>query len=153
VHALGFPFALLISLGGMIFNRVFETFPALRVAFLEGGAAWLLMAAERFSESFGATPSLSNLVLDLPDGTSVRDYMSELMGSGRMVVGCEGGEHHLVTAMEYFGCAPFMYSSDFPHEVNVESCKHELHEMDELPIDEASKALIRGGTARQFYRL
>ena len=153
VHALGFPFGLLISLGGMMFNRVFETFPALRVAFLEGGAAWLLMAAERFSESFGATPSLSNLVLDLPDGTSVRDYMSELMGSGRVVVGCEGGEHHLVTAMDYFDCAPFMYSSDFPHEVNIESCKHELHEMDELPVDEASKALIRGGTARQFYRL
>ena len=58
-----------------------------------------------------------------------------------------------MTAMEYFDCAPFMYSSDFPHEVNIESCKHELHEMDELPIDEASKALIRGGTARQFYRL
>src|SRR5262249_51987282 len=53
-HALGFPFALLITLGGLLFNSVFERFPGLRVACLEGGAAWTLMAAERFSESYGA---------------------------------------------------------------------------------------------------
>ena len=52
IHALGFPFGLLISLGGMISNGVFEKFPGLRVAFLEGGSAWILMAAERFGESF-----------------------------------------------------------------------------------------------------
>ena len=41
------------------------------------------------------------------------------------MAGCEGGEHHLATTIDYFGCTPFMYSSDFPHEVNIESCKHE----------------------------
>jgi predicted TIM-barrel fold metal-dependent hydrolase len=153
IHALGFPFGLLISLGGMLFNNVFERFPGLRVAFLEGGAAWILMAAERFSESFGATPSLWSDALHLPEGTSVRHYLSDLMKAGRIVIGCEGGEHHLVTAMEYFGCAPFMYSSDFPHEVNVKSCLHELEELNELPIDAESRGLLRGGTARKFYKL
>jgi predicted TIM-barrel fold metal-dependent hydrolase len=153
VHALGFPFGLLISLGGMLQNNVFERFPGLRVAFLEGGAAWILMAAERFSESFGATPSVADGVLHLPEGTSVRKYMAQLMQEGRIVIGCEGGEHHLVTAIDYFGCTPFMYSSDFPHEVNVKSCLHELEELNELPVDQTSRDLLRGGVARKFYKI
>lgn len=153
VHALGFPFGLLISLAGMLFNNVFERFPGLRVAFLEGGAAWILMAAERFSESFGAIPPLSDGVLQLDEDESVRDYLAKLMKQGRLVIGCEGGEHQLVTAIDYFGCSPFMYSSDFPHEVNIESCLHELEELDELPITQDAKKLMRGGTARAFYRL
>jgi predicted TIM-barrel fold metal-dependent hydrolase len=153
VHALGFPFSLLISLGGMLFNNVFERFPGLRVAYLEGGAAWILMAAERFSESYGATGALADNVLKLNEGTSVKDYLSELMKADRLVIGCEGGEHHLVTAMEYFGCAPFMYSSDFPHEVNIKSCLHELEELNELPVSDEAKQLLRGGVARKFYKL
>jgi predicted TIM-barrel fold metal-dependent hydrolase len=153
VHALGFPFGLLISLGGMLFNKVFERFPRLRVAFLEGGAAWTLMAAERFSESYASTGSLADRVLQLKEGTSVRDYMAELMHEGRLVIGCEGGEHHLATAIDYFGSAAFMYSSDFPHEVGIASCKHELEELDELEITDEAKAIMRGGLARAFYKL
>ena len=68
---MGFPFGLLRALGGMVFNNVFETFPGLRVAFLEGGAAWLLMAAERFSESYGGIrPMATEHDLQLPDGMS-----------------------------------------------------------------------------------
>ena len=153
VHALGFPFGNLISLGGMLFNRVFDLFPGLRVAYLEGGVAWTLMAAERFSESFGAsTPVASERILKLKPGTSVADYIRDLMQSGRMVIGIEGGEQELARAIEFFDCAAFMYSSDFPHEVNIESCKHELEELEELPIKDEDKALLRGGTARKFYK-
>ena len=83
----------------------------------------------------------------------MRDYLAELMHEGRLVIGCEGGEHQLATAIEYFGCAAFMYSSDFPHEVNVESCKHELEELDELEISDEDKQALRGGVARKFYKL
>ena len=152
-HALGFPVSLLICLGGMLFNGVFERFPGLRAAYLEGGAAWILLAAERFSESFvGAPPVESDRILDLPDGMSVKDYLSGLMKADRVVLGCEGGEHQLANAIEYFDCTPFMYSSDFPHEVNVETCRHELAELQELPISEEAKRLLRGGTARKFYK-
>jgi predicted TIM-barrel fold metal-dependent hydrolase len=154
VHALGHPFSLLVNFAGMLFNRVFELFPQLRIAYLEGGAAWTLLAAERFSESYGALrPSPASRVLQLADGVSVKDYMVELLKSDRLVFGCEGGEHHLETAINYFECAPFMYSSDFPHEVSAESCMEELEELDELDIDEAHKARLRGGTAARFYRL
>jgi hypothetical protein len=153
VHALGFPFSLLITLANMVFNNVYERFPGLRTAYLEGGAAWILLAAERFSESYGAIRPLASKVLQLPDETSVRKYLTKLMKEDRLVIGCEGAEHHLVTAMDYFDCAPFMYSSDFPHEVNIKSCLHELEELDELEVDTESRALLRGGTARKFYKL
>ncbi len=152
-HSLGFPFGLLISLAGMIFNNVYERFPGLRTAYLEGGAAWTLLAAERFTESYGAIRPLNPNVLQLKEGTSVRDYMADLMHQGRLVIGCEGGEHQLTNAIEYFGCASFMYSSDYPHEVDVASCKHELEALNELEISDEDKKLLRGGTARKFYKL
>jgi len=83
----------------------------------------------------------------------VRRYLMQLMKSGRIALGCEGGEHQLTTAINYFECEPFMYSSDFPHEVNVKSCLHELEELNELPVSDEARALLRGGTARKFYKL
>jgi predicted TIM-barrel fold metal-dependent hydrolase len=155
VHAIGHPLSLLISLGGLLFNGVFERYPKLRMAFLEGGSAWTLLAAERFSESYGAIrpAEWSEWTLKLPAGKRVRDYMTELMQADRLVIGCEGGEDFLEVAIDYFGYAPFMYSSDFPHEVDIESCQHELEELDELKISEDAKNRLRGGTARTFYRL
>jgi predicted TIM-barrel fold metal-dependent hydrolase len=154
VHAIGHPLGLLISLGGILFNGVFDRFPTLRLAFLEGGSAWLLLASERFSESFKSIrPADESRTLKLKDGTSVKHYLRELLQTDRLVVGCEGGEDFLEVAVDFFGCAPFMYSSDFPHEVDVDSCKHELEEMGELKVSDEAKDLIRGGTARKFYRL
>jgi predicted TIM-barrel fold metal-dependent hydrolase len=154
VHAIGHPLSQMVSLAGMLFNRVFDLFPNLRVAFLEGGAAWILMASERFSESFRAIPPADpSISLQLHHGQRVRDYLVELMQGGRLVLGCEGGEDFLVTAIDHFGCMPFMYSSDFPHEVDVASCRHEVDELDRLAISDADKRLLRGDTARRFYRL
>ena len=119
-----------------------------------GGSAWTLLAAERFSESFRAfQPAEMIRTLQLEKGKLVKHYMTELLQAERLVVGCEGGEDFLEVAIEYFGCAPFMYSSDFPHEVDVESCKHELDELSELKISDKAKDRLRGGTARTFYRI
>jgi predicted TIM-barrel fold metal-dependent hydrolase len=52
------------------------------------------------------------------------------------------------------GPEPFMYSSDFPHEVNSETCKKELGELlknDEL--SEKDKESILHGNAVEFYGL
>jgi predicted TIM-barrel fold metal-dependent hydrolase len=154
VHALGHPFSLLRALGAMLCNGVFERFPRLRVAYLEGGAAWTLLAAERLSESFAAMPPPeSNRLLSLPAGRTLGDHLAGLVQSHRVVFGCEGGEEQLEHAIARFGGVPFMYSSDFPHEVSVDSCAHELGELDELPVALEAKALLRGGTASRFYRL
>jgi predicted TIM-barrel fold metal-dependent hydrolase len=155
VHALGHPVGLLISLAGLVFNGVFDRFPRLRMALLEGGSAWLLLAAERFSESYSAIHPAqeSEWTFRLRDHRRVRDYLTELLQSGRLVSGCEGGEDFLEVAVDYFDCSPFMYSSDFPHEVDVESCKHELEELAELKIPDEARAEICGGTARRFYKI
>jgi predicted TIM-barrel fold metal-dependent hydrolase len=154
LHALGHPFTLLRALAGMVSNRVFDRFPGLRVAYLEGGAAWTLVADERLSESFAALPSAgTDRVLRLAAGRSMGSYLRDLVQGGRVVFGCEGGEPQLATAIEHFAATPFMFSSDFPHEVSAASCLHELDELDELGIGQESKNLLRGGTARAFYRL
>jgi predicted TIM-barrel fold metal-dependent hydrolase len=153
-HALGHPIAQLKALAGMIFNGVFEQFPGLRIGYLEAGAGWILMAGERFTESYKFLPPLpSDRLLMLPKDVSALDYLRGLMADGRIVLGCEGGEHHLATAIDYLECQPFMYASDFPHEVSVKSCLHELEELAELDIDDEARQLLRGGTARRFYKL
>jgi predicted TIM-barrel fold metal-dependent hydrolase len=153
-HALGHPFSLLRSLAGMLFNGVFQRFPGLRVAYLEGGAAWILLATERFAESSSALrPVPSPRLLEMPAGTNAGDHLTDLLHRGRVVLGCEGGEQSLTTAIATLGCAPFMFSSDFPHEVSAASCRREVDELDELDIDDTSRALLKAGTARAFYRL
>ena len=56
---------------------------------------------------------------------------------GRFFIGCETEELTLPFALKVIGNEPFMYSSDFPHEVTNQSCKHdiaELLESEELSI-------------------
>ena len=52
------------------------------------------------------------------------------------------------------GAEPFMYSSDFPHEVNSETCRHELEELIENEeLSEADKEAILHRNAVKFYNL
>ncbi len=45
------------------------------------------------------------------------------------------------------GAEPFMYSSDFPHEVNSETCRHELNELIEnRELSDDEKDAILYGT-------
>jgi predicted TIM-barrel fold metal-dependent hydrolase len=153
-HALGHPFALLTALGGMVFNSVYDRFPGLRTAFLEGGSAWIMMAAERFAESYSALPTPEwEERLQLREGTGVDDYLMDLVASRRLVIGCEGGEAHLGRAIDYLGANPFMYSSDFPHEVDAVSCRHEIDEIRELEFKSDDIETILSENARYFYKL
>ena len=57
-------------------------------------------------------------------------------------------------AIKVVGNEPFLYSSDFPHEVTNESCKHdiaELMESDEISADDKAAMLYRN--AERFYKL
>jgi predicted TIM-barrel fold metal-dependent hydrolase len=155
-HALAHPLGVLISLTNMVFNGVFDHFPGLRVGYLEGGVAWLLVAIERFDRSYSTHIPFNprGELLQLDEGQTVADYLVGLADAGRFVIGCEGEEPDLVRAVGLLGSGAFMFSSDFPHEVSADMCKHELGEVQEHELlTEAQKRDILGETARRFYCL
>ena len=155
-NAIGHPMSLAIALAEMVFNNLFERFPGLRVAYLEGGPLWFLMALERFSRSYEAGTPMNprGELLHLPEGQTVGDYLRALIQAGRLVIGIEGGETDLAYAIKVAGDQAFMFSSDFPHEVNAQTIRKEIRELREREeiSEEAKQAILRGNAAR-FYKL
>lgn len=155
-NAIGHPMSLAIALAEMVLNNLFERFAGLRVAFLEGGPMWFLMALERLSRSYEAGTPINprGELLSLPEGRTLGDYILGLIKAGRLVVGIEGGESDLAYAIKVAGEEAFMFSSDFPHEVNVGTVKKEIHELCERgEISSAAKQAILRGNAARFYKL
>ena len=88
VHALGHPFGTMISFAGIVLNGVFDRFDTLKVAFLEGGVAWMLMMLERLDRSYD-----THLPYDprgdfvhLRDGEHVSGYIKRKMAEGQIFV-------------------------------------------------------------------
>ena len=155
-HALGHPFGQLIQFGGMVFNGVFDRFPNVRFGFMEGGIGWLLMALERFDRSHETHMQL-NPRDEFPGPKAdekVSDYIRRHVDAGRIYIGCEGEEPTIATAIQLLGNKPFVFSSDFPHEVNNVFCKHEIEEvLENEQLTEDDKAGILGRNTASFYRL
>ena len=155
-NAIGHPMSLAIALAEMVFNNLFERFAGLRVAYLEGGPLWFLMALERFSRSYEAGTPINprGELLHLPEGQTVADYLRSLIKAGRLVVGIEGGETDLAYAIKIAGEQAFMFSSDFPHEVNIHTVQKEIRELRERgEFSETAKQAILRGNAERFYKL
>ena len=154
VHAIGHPLGQMISLASIVFNGVLERFPEIRFGFLEGGVAWFLFCLERFDRSYEThvMRDLRGAYLKLQSGEKVSQYIIRHVEAGRIFIGCEGGEPLIGKAVEMIGNQPFMYSTDFPHEVNAATCKHELDELIEnKDLSEADKAAILYQNAERFY--
>ncbi len=156
VHALGHPFGQMISFGGIIFNGVFDRFPNLKIGFMEGGVAWLLLCLERFDRSYEThvQRDTRNEFFRLRPREKVSDYIARHIDEGRIFIGCEGSEPDLAHAIRRVGNKPFIYSSDFPHEVNNDFCKHEIKEiLDSQELSAADKAAVLCGNGQRFYNL
>ena len=155
VHALGHPFGLMIACGSVVFNGIFERFPNVRVGFMEGGVAWLLLCLERFEASHATHFQYQPPGQFGPkEGEKADKYVIRHIKEGRMFVGCEGEEKALAYAVKLVGNTPFMYSSDYPHEVTNESCKEDLEELRGNPdLSEAAKRAILRENASRFYSL
>ena len=153
VHALGHPLGIAIVFASLAINGIFDRFPNARFGFMEGGLAWFLMALERLEGSYNAfRPYLPKL--DLRPNESVSEYLVRHVKAGRIFVGVEGEEPDLAHAVRRLGPEAFVFSSDFPHEVNVDTCKHEVDEVvenDQLS-DEAKRKIFFENAVR-FYGL
>ena len=153
-HAIGHPLGMMINLGGMVFNGVFDRYPNLRVAYLEGGVAWLLLCMERFDSAFQTNSpiDLSGELLRLDDGQKPSEYIAKLARERRVSVGCEGDELMLSRAIRLLGNAPFLFSSDYPHEVSTALCLEHLREITESnQLSEVDKEAILCRNAEAFY--
>jgi len=76
------------------------------------------------------------------------------MEEDRFFLGIETEELTMPFALKVVGNQPFLYSSDFPHEVTNESCKHDLEELmesEEITGDDKAALLYRN--AERFYKL
>ena len=156
VHALGHPFTLMTAFAAVVFNGLLDKYPNVRWGFLEGGVAWVMTVLERFQGSYEAFMPINTRgdLIQLPPGERMRDYLRRQFQSGRLFVGCEGDEPAIVTVAKEIGPNALIFSSDFPHEVNNEICKHEIHEMLECEdLTDADKENILHGNAERFYNL
>ncbi len=154
IHAMGHPFGIMISFMSMLFNGIFDKFPNVRYGFMEGGVAWFLMTLERSDGSYKAFTPLDPQArfLQLKDGEDMREHILRHVHAGRIFVGVEGDEPDLAHAVRTVGSDPFIWSSDFPHEVTVETCALEIRELvenEEVP-DDALEAILWRNASRLY---
>ena len=156
VNALGHPMGQMIAFAGIVFNGVFDRFPKIRIGFLEAGCAWLLTCLERFTGSWASHVQYDprDRFLKLRGRESVADYICRHIDDGRIFVGVEGDELSLAEAVRAVGNKPFLFSTDYPHEVDAETCKKELRELQEnAELSAVDKQAILVRNAERFYRL
>jgi uncharacterized protein len=156
INGLGHPFGQMVCFASFVFNGLFDRFPNMRVGFMEGGVAWLQTCLERFDRGWETHIQYDprGEFIQLKKDEAVSDYVQRHADEGRIFVGCEGTEPTLHQVIEFVGNKPFMFSSDFPHEVNNEYCKHEISEIfdNEYLTDEDKHAVLHGN-AERFYGL
>ena len=154
VHALGHPFAISIAFVDMLFNRVFDRFPNARYGFLEGGVSWFAMAMERCSGAYsGFTPvDPQGRFLHLDDGDDIEAYVCRHIDAGRLFVGVEGDEPMLAATVDKYGSGAFIFSSDYPHEVNIDTIRAEIQELLENDdvSDSAKEDILYNNSARLY---
>jgi predicted TIM-barrel fold metal-dependent hydrolase len=156
ITGLGHSIGLAVSFAGIVSNGLLDRFPNVRFGFLEGGIGWFLMCVERFSEACASFQQYDPQArfFQLLEGENMRAYLQRHIECGRIFVGCEGDEPGLARLVQEFGPSPFVYSSDFPHEVTNATCKHELQELLDNPVlSSDAKAAILHGNAERLYRL
>jgi predicted TIM-barrel fold metal-dependent hydrolase len=154
VHALGHPWGLTLNFASILYNGICDRFPRVRIAFLEGGVAWLLLLLERLHAShethFQYVPPGEFSVREEQDPAKV---IRKMIDQGRIYLGIETEELTMPFAIKTVGNKPFFYSSDFPHEVTNASCKHDIAELlESTELTEDDKAALLYANSERFYQ-
>lgn len=84
----------------------------------------------------------------------MEEYIRKHIREGRVYIGCEGDEPSIAHAISVLGREAFVFSSDFPHEVNNDTCKEEIVELLENPeLSQEDKEAVMHRNAERFYGL
>ena len=159
IHALGHPFGIMVQAASMLAHGIFDRFPKLRVAFLEGGATWVPFFMDRIDRSYNKAHFQVDLTGELLIGPKLdekaSDYFKRHIQEGRIFVGFDCDDSGLGFAVRKAGREPFLFASDFPHEIfDAEVCRHELNELlsrEDLTLED--KEAVVGGNAAKLYKL
>jgi len=106
VHMTAFPFELMIALMHQIGEGVFDRYPKLKIAYMEGGCGWIPFWAERLDEHFEKLR---------PQWPACQRKPSEIIRGEQVTFTCEPEESILPTVLEHVGPTQVMYASDYAH--------------------------------------
>jgi uncharacterized protein len=143
VHITAFPFELQIALMHMIGEGVFDRFPSLHVAYMEGGVGWLPFWAERLDEH------QEKLRPQWPD---LKRKPSEIIASDQVAFTCEPEESTLPYVLEHIGEAQVLYASDYAHwDCEFPNSVRMLSRIEGL--DAERRAMVLGRNAIRWFKL
>ncbi len=106
VHMTAFCFEPMIAMMHMIGEGVFDRYPRLKVAYVEGACGWLPFWSQRLDEHFEKLRPQWHLCQRKP---------SEIIRSGQVALTCEPEEEDLPHVLETMGASLVMYASDYAH--------------------------------------
>ncbi|MBV1889554.1 MAG: amidohydrolase, partial [Gammaproteobacteria bacterium] len=88
------------------------------------------------------------------EGEKASQRIAEYIKAGRLFIGVEGDEPAIAYAVNSYGSEAFVFSSDYPHEVNKQTIEHEIDELMEITqISDQDKANILALNAKRFYSI
>lgn len=106
VHMTAFPFELMIALMHQVGEGVFDRFPRIKIAYMEGGCGWIPFWTERLDEHFEKLR---------PQWSDCQRKPSEIIQSDQVAFTCEPEESILPYVLETTGPTQVMYASDYAH--------------------------------------
>lgn len=143
VHMTAFPFELMIAMMHMMGEGIFDRYPRLKIAFMEGGASWLPSWVERFDEH------VEKLAPQMPD---LKRMPREIARSEQVVISCESEETGLDRVLDLSGEKSVLYASDYCHwDCHFPYSAKDIVESREL--SSAQKKKVLGQNAVDFFHL
>ncbi len=107
MHAAAHPVELMMALGGLVTGGVFERFPGLRAAFLEGTCGWVPWWLWRLDDDWEKLGHADRVELSAPPSEIFRRHC---------FVAVEPGEHGVTRVIDEIGDDALVISTDWPHD-------------------------------------
>lgn len=139
-RSLSHPFCQMIHLTSIILEGVFERFPKLVIASLEGGCEWIPFLLDRLDMEYRYRA---------PQAPQCKKNPSEYMTNGRLYFHAELWETMLPYVIERVGEDQIIYASDYPHEPDLAQAIRQFEDRPDLSDSAKRKILSDNGV--RFY--
>lgn len=147
MHTLAHPFGQMIQMTSIVMSGILDRFPRLHLAFLEAGTGWVPFLMDRMDRSYEGRPRKEYI-------GDVQHKPSTYLKSGRIFFNVDPAENTLSSVIQTIGAEAFFFTSDFPHEGNLERCRREISALENWEgLSGGERRKILSDNARRFYRL